>query len=79
MTLNIYGKPHCMPCKMTVRACQDNNIPYRYFDLEADPALREKIKDMGYMESPVVENPGIETWTGYQPDKIKSLSKAPKG
>lgn len=66
----VYTKAGCQPCKATVRALNALGISYntKAIDELTAPFLRLS----GHTTAPVVFAFG-ESWSGFQPDKIKAL------
>ncbi|WHS51371.1 glutaredoxin-like protein NrdH [Rothia sp. SD9660Na] len=75
MTVTVYTKPACVQCNMTYRALDKLGVQYNTVDITEDPAALELIKDMGYLQAPVVIA-GEDHWSGFQPDKINALASA---
>jgi glutaredoxin-like protein NrdH len=50
-------------------------IAYEYIDLAEDAEAMNTVRDMGYMQAPVVVA-GDDHWSGFRPDKISQLSEA---
>jgi glutaredoxin-like protein NrdH len=48
------------------------DIQYVSIDVSTNEAEAERLKELGYLEMPVVFGNG-EYWTGYRPDKIEAL------
>ena len=44
MTINIYGNNTCAPCGIIKRKLDKLSISYKYFNLDSDPNLADKIK-----------------------------------
>ena len=58
---------------MTYRALDKNGIDYTTVDVTEDAAALARIKELGYMQAPVVIA-GDEHWSGFQPDRINALA-----
>jgi Glutaredoxin-like protein NrdH len=72
MTITIYSKPACVQCTATIRAMDQKGIAYQIIDISADNAAYETVRELGYMQVPVVIA-GDEHWAGFRPDKIGQL------
>lgn len=70
--LTIYGGPDCRRCKVIVQRCQRKGVPYKYVDVEEDPAAADRLKALGYATAPVMEY-GEDHWSGVRLDKIDAL------
>lgn len=73
MSVTVYTKPACVQCNMTYRALDKNGIDYTTIDVTEDAAALARIKELGYMQAPVVIA-GEEHWSGFQPDRINALA-----
>ena len=75
MTVTVYSKPACVQCTATYRALDAQGIQYEIFDVTADDKALETVKDLGYMQAPVVIA-GDDHWSGFRPDKISAIAAA---
>ena len=75
MTVTVYSKPACVQCTMTTRALDAQGIEYQIFDVTADDKALQTVKDLGYMQAPVVIA-DEEHWSGFQPDRINAILAA---
>ncbi|WP_421083089.1 glutaredoxin-like protein NrdH [Rothia nasimurium] len=73
MTVTVYTKPACVQCNMTYKALDKAGVEYNTVDITEDAAALAMIKDLGYLQAPVVIA-GEEHWSGFQPDRINSLA-----
>lgn len=71
--ITVYSKPACVQCTATTREMDKKGISYEYIDLTEDVTAMEKVKDLGYMQAPVVIA-GDDHWAGFRPDKIEALA-----
>lgn len=69
----VYSKPACVQCTATTREMDKKGINYEYIDLTKDTNAMETVKDLGYMQAPVVVA-GEDHWAGFRPDKIEALA-----
>lgn len=74
MATTVYTKPSCVQCNATYRALDSKGIEYDIVDLSEDPAALETVKELGYLQAPVVVTDD-EHWSGFRPDKIEALSQ----
>jgi glutaredoxin-like protein NrdH len=72
MTVTVYTKPACVQCTATYRALDKAGIEFSSIDISEDPAARDYVMALGYLQAPVVVTDG-EHWSGFRPDRIKSL------
>lgn len=75
MTVTVYSKPACVQCTATYRALDAQGIDYEIFDVTADDKALATVKELGYMQAPVVVT-GEDHWSGFRPDKISSIAAA---
>ncbi|WP_430591752.1 glutaredoxin-like protein NrdH [Humidisolicoccus flavus] len=75
MAITVYSKPACVQCTATYRALDAQGIEYQIFDVTADEKALNTVKDLGYMQAPVVVTDG-DHWSGFRPDKISALVAA---
>lgn len=68
----MYSKPLCVQCDATKRALNKAGVSYDVVDVTEDAAARERIMNLGYLQAPVVIA-GQDHWSGFRPDKIKTL------
>lgn len=73
MSITIYTKPACVQCTATKKAFDKLGAPYTLVDLSQDPAAREYIMSLGYLQAPVVVAGGHH-WSGFRPDHIKAAA-----
>ncbi len=70
--ITVYSKPACVQCVATTRELDRKGIEYTYIDLTEDDDAMVAVRDMGYMQAPVVVA-GDQHWSGFRPDKIGGL------
>jgi glutaredoxin-like protein NrdH len=73
MTVTVYSRPGCQPCKLTIRELERLGIDYVKLDVTEHPEALETCKALGYMAAPVVVA-GDQHWAGFRPDRIKALA-----
>lgn len=74
MTISVYSKPSCVQCTATYRALDKQGLEYQVFDLSEDEQALQTVKELGYLQAPVVIA-GEDSWSGFRPDKITELTK----
>lgn len=74
MNVTVYTKPACVQCNATYRALDKKGITYTSVDVTQDPAALTKLKEMGYMQAPVVVT-DVDHWSGFRPDKIAAIAE----
>lgn len=73
MTVTVYTKPSCVQCTATYRALDAKGIEYEVLDLSQDDQALETVKELGYLQAPVVITDEGH-WSGFRPDKIDELA-----
>ncbi len=73
MTVTVYTKPSCVQCNATYRALDSKGIEYEVLDLSVDEAALAQVKELGYLQAPVVITDEGH-WSGFRPDKIDELA-----
>ncbi|MWB97093.1 glutaredoxin-like protein NrdH [Agromyces seonyuensis] len=73
MTVTVYTKPSCVQCAATYRALDSKGIEYEVLDVSADELALQTVKDLGYLQAPVVIT-DEDHWSGFRPDKIAELA-----
>ena len=77
MSITVYSKPSCVQCTATYRALDRQGLEYDIFDVTADEAALKAVKELGYLQAPVVVTE-TDHWSGFRPDKISALAQAEK-
>lgn len=72
MSVTVYTKPACVQCNATYRALDKRGVAYDVVDVTEDAAALERIKELGYLQAPVVITED-DHWSGFRPDKIATL------
>ena len=73
MTVTAYTKPSCVQCNATYRALDSKGIEYEVLDLSVDENALAQVKELGYLQAPVVITDEGH-WSGFRPDKIDELA-----
>lgn len=73
VAITVYTKPSCVQCTATYRALDSKGIEYNILDLSQDESALETVKELGYLQAPVVVADD-EHWSGFRPDKIDELA-----
>ncbi|HJB62666.1 MAG TPA: glutaredoxin-like protein NrdH [Candidatus Microbacterium pullistercoris] len=73
MAITVYSKPSCVQCNATYRALDAKGIEYEVTDVSLDADALEQVKQLGYMQAPVVIA-DEDHWSGFRPDKIDELA-----
>ncbi|OFJ50892.1 glutaredoxin-like protein NrdH [Mycolicibacterium grossiae] len=71
-TVTVYTKPACAQCNATYKALDKQGISYEVVDISTNPEARDFVMALGYLQAPVVVARN-DHWSGFRPDRIKSL------
>ena len=74
-TVTVYTKPACVQCTATRKALDKQGIAYQTVDISLDAEARSYVMALGYLQAPVVVA-GNDHWSGFRPDRIKTLAAA---
>ena len=69
----LFTQPNCQPCKAVERKLVQYGIPYVVHDISTDENARERVKALGYTQTPVIISPDGNSFSGLHPAKIKAL------
>lgn len=69
----LYSKPACAQCTATKRRLDAKGIEHTVIDLTEDVGALARIKELGYLQAPVVVVDEETHWSGYRPDKIDMI------
>lgn len=72
MTVTVFSKPSCVQCTATYRALDKAGIEYETKDISTDDAALAQIKELGFLQAPVVLTE-TDSWSGFNPGKIGAL------
>ena len=75
MTITVYTKPACVQCNATYKALDKQGLTYDIVDITQVAEARDYVMALGYLQAPVVVA-GDAHWSGFRPDRIKSLAAA---
>ena len=69
----LFTQPGCMPCKAVERKLNQYGIPYITNDISTDDNARERVKALGYTQTPVVLASDGTSFSGLHLGKIRAL------
>jgi len=75
-SLTVYSKPSCPQCAATYRALDKLDVAYDIVDLTADAVAFDMVRQLGYLQAPVIVTAEGEHWAGFRPDRIKAHALA---
>jgi len=75
LAITVYTKPACVQCNATYKALDKAGVDYEVVDISDNEEARDYVMALGYLQAPVVVA-GEEHWSGFRPDRIKSLAVA---
>lgn len=75
----IYSQPACVQCNATYRWADGLGLDYEVIDLTRDAESLDAVKELGYLQAPVVivrdsDGNTVEHWSGFRPDRLDSLA-----
>lgn len=71
MTITLYTKPGCQPCRITAKKFTEAGIIFKTVDLSQNPAAVEYVtEELGCQQAPIVVVDDNEHWAGLNPAKI---------
>ena len=73
MTVRIFTKNDCMPCKMTKRMFDKAGVEYQEINMEYNPSEREKVVKAGFVSAPVIEVDGEFVASGFKPEIVQNI------
>lgn len=71
--VTVFSKANCQPCRLTKMALDRGGVEYVERRVDEDPEALATIKELGYLQVPVVLTQAGEHWSGLNPDKIGQL------
>jgi glutaredoxin-like protein NrdH len=77
MTVTVYTKNNCQPCRATKRVLDRSGISYTSINVDEEAAVREWLIERGHTSSPIVivgdSAAPVDEWAGFRPDKLETL------
>lgn len=70
--VTVFSKNDCVQCKMAKKFLEQHNIEFKEINLDEQPEYIEYVKGLGFSSAPVIET-DIESFSGFQPSKLKAL------
>lgn len=71
--VTVYSKDNCQPCRLTKMALDRKGVPYEEKRVDLDDEALTELKELGYLQAPVVVTSEGDSWSGLRPDKIDAL------
>lgn len=68
----VYTKNGCIQCKMTKKLMNQMKIAYKEINIDENKEALDYLKEKGVKSAPYIETE-TESWTGFQPSKIKQI------
>jgi mycoredoxin len=72
--VTVYGAEWCGDCRRAKRVLEASGVPFRYVDLEADPAAQRLVDDAGYRSIPVIVTPAGEVLVEPSDDELATVT-----
>ena len=69
----LFTQPGCQPCKAVERKLVQYGIPYIIHDISTDENARERVRALGYTQTPVIIASDGTSFSGLHLGKIRSL------
>lgn len=66
--------PACHLCRTTKMHLKKRGIPFEEVRLDENPALAEKVRELGFVTAPVVLVDDDDVWDGYRSEAIDQLA-----
>lgn len=70
----VYSSPQCVQCSATYRALEKAGVAFEKVDVTESPKGHAIVTALGYRQLPVVFVDESTHWSGYDPNKIATLS-----
>ena len=70
--IDLYSKEDCIGCLATKTVLEARGVAYNELDI-TEPGNLAKVRAWGYQQAPVVDT-GVETWSGFQLEKLEKLN-----
>lgn len=74
-SITVYTKPACVQCSAVIKALEKKGLAYTKVDIAGDPAARDLVMALGYLQAPVVVAGANNHFSGFRPDRINELAK----
>ena len=72
--ITVYTNPSCVQCDATKKYLSERHTKFETVDLSTDGLALAAVKDLGYMQAPVVfvryPNGSESHWNGFNPSKL---------
>lgn len=70
--VTVFSREGCVQCNATYRALDAKRIVYKVLTVTDDVA--DDLRELGFLQLPVVRAPQMKSWSGFRPDKIEELA-----
>lgn len=72
--ITVYTNPGCVQCDATKKYLSERHTKFETVDLSTDELALAAVKDLGYMQAPIVfvryPNGSESHWNGFNPSKL---------
>lgn len=75
--VTVFSREGCVQCNATYRALDAKHITYKVLTVTEE--IVTELRELGFMQLPVVRAPGMKSWGGFRPDKIDELASLTGG
>ena len=69
----LFTQPNCQHCKQVGRKLVQYGIPYVVHDISIDENARERVRALGYTQTPIIIAPDGTSFSDLHLGKIRSL------
>lgn len=78
VNVTVYSRPGCMSCRATIHTLKRLGMEHAVVDLSKDAAAAQRLKEEGWLSSPVVEvrrrGERVAAWSGLRLDALNALA-----
>lgn len=72
--ITVFSKNNCVQCKMTKRFLTEHNVNFVEHNIDEQPEYIDRLKQEGFMATPVVKLGNGQSFSGFRPDVLKQLA-----
>lgn len=73
--VTLYSKPACVQCTAAERRLKKDGVEYVKLNLPDLPEKLAEFKAAGHLQAPVIEAEGVETFHGFDVEKLAEVAK----
>ncbi|BAP86243.1 glutaredoxin [Paucilactobacillus hokkaidonensis JCM 18461] len=72
--ITVFSKNNCVQCKMTKRFLTEHNVNFVEHNIDEQPEYIDRLKQEGFLATPVVKLGNGKSFSGFRPDVLKQLA-----